>query len=87
MIVFMENANMENARTVAGEFSRRKMDVQVKNGDGKIVLAILGLAADKIDSSVVEQMPGVEKCEKKNDFFNKNYGLFDEAWRFFHLGY
>ena len=87
MIIFMRNADIENAIRVAAEFSRRKMDVQVKNGDGKIVLAVLGLAADTVNVSTVNQMPGVEKCEKDNDFFTKNYQFFDEAWHFFHWGY
>jgi len=83
----MKNTDKENAARVVREFSQRKMDVQIKNGDGKIVLAVLGLAADTVNISVVSQMPGVEKCEKDNDFFTKNYQFFEEAWLFFHWGY
>jgi hypothetical protein len=63
------------------------MDVLVKNGNGKIVLAVLGLAADIIDINAIVKLPGVAECNKENDFFTENYQSFDEAWHFFNWGY
>ena len=84
MIIFMKSGDMELAKKTASELSAFG-DVQIKpaNGDGQIVLAVLSSLAERLDPAGIEEMDGVERCEKDNDFFTENYWSFHEAWQFF----
>jgi hypothetical protein len=83
----MQDADMDKAGDVARKFTSRGMDVLAKNGDGRIVLAVVGLGADKIKLSEINRMSGVKSCERKNKFFTDNHGDFKDACFFFRWGY
>lgn len=65
-----------------GAFQRMGFDVQAKNGDGRVILAILGLGADKIDYFSIMEVPGVAGFERKKVLLDSEYEKFQEAWIF-----
>jgi len=88
MIIFMKNGDMKIAKELASELSAFG-NVQIKpaNGDGKIILAVLSISAERLNLEDVEKMVGVESCQKSNEFFVMNHQYFQEAYQVFAWGH
>jgi len=89
LVIYMEDTNFKTAEDVAKRLTLHRIDVQVRNGGPRIILAALSLAADNIDVSCVKKMPGVIRCVKvkKSGYYARNWPHFKDASRFFGWGY
>lgn len=60
-------------------FEQMGFNVHAKNGEGPVVLAVVGCGSIPVSSP----MPfGVEKREESNGFFLDHYKEFVEAWQY-----
>lgn len=90
MIIFMEKgADKQTANNVAIKLASRGFEVRARasqNGDG-IVLAALGIKANRSDASVFSGLPGVEECRLGFRFYGEHIYDFQDAHDFFSWGY
>lgn len=87
MIVFMKNGDMDLARDVANASDEVDVQVSVAKANRPIILALLSLAADRLNLAEIEKMPGVDRCERGNDYFNDHWEDFEESWAVFGWGH
>jgi len=82
IITMKKQANILAIEKVIKTFQEKGFDVHIKNGEGDLVIAVLGQGVDDVDFLVTERLPGVKKIDKGNEFFVENHGRFVEAWQY-----
>lgn len=81
MIIRMKkHSSVEAAKLVARAFQNQGFDVHVKNGDGQLVIAVLGTGANYL---AIGKLPGIARVERNSKLFNSKFAEFREAWQFF----
>lgn len=86
MVIEMEKGvDMSIVKKAIRFFLDRYFDVHIKNGDGKIVLAVFGQDIGKITPPELEWLQGIATVKQSNDLFIKQHKEFLEAWEYLRL--